>query len=136
MSNAACHICEEVTSIMDEHHVWARSAGGEAGPTVYLCSRCHSGIHRQALNILSKKAAPKAFFTESQMEKARPLIRYLVMAIRESMENGKANQRTNLVVRVDSDLIKLLHIMKADAGMTNLSNFCEMVLKSYIAARL
>lgn len=136
MSGIQCFICEKITPIIDDHHIWPRSAGGEDGPTVKLCSTCHSGIHRQALNSLSKTAKTKQFFTQDQLTRALPLIQYLIAAIQHTRENGKQNQPAKLTIQIESDLMQMLHLLKADAGITNLSSFCAMVLRAYVARKI
>lgn len=42
-----CWICPETCSI-EEHHIIPRCYGGEKGPTVYICSVCHSLVHAVA----------------------------------------------------------------------------------------
>ena len=131
-----CLICGENKAIIDEHHVWPQAAGGEAGPVVDLCSTCHSGIHRQALNLISKKAVRKQYFPPGQMERAAPLIRYVVLALRETQEGRTPKRKSQLVIETDSELMTVLHMLKADAGVTNLGKFCEMVLRRYALSKL
>ena len=135
-SRTRCFICLEQTPILDEHHVWPQLADGSSGPTVNLCSRCHSGIHRQALNIVAVKAQRRQYFTAAQIERARPLVQYLVIALTQAREGKIPNHKTNLVIEVDSNFITMLHMLKADAGMTNLSAFCYSVLKRYAITKL
>jgi hypothetical protein len=131
-----CHICRKLTLMIDEHHVWPQAAGGENGPTVDLCSSCHSGIHRAALNLLSKKATRKEFFTPDEMTRAAPLIRWLVIAIQQASEKRGPESKSKLVIEIDTQLLKLLHLCKLDAGHTNLSVFCASVLQDYVKSKL
>jgi hypothetical protein len=59
------------------------------------------------------------------------------MALREARENRNTPKRkVQLVIETDSELMTVLHMLKADAGLTNLSMFCEMVLRRYAISRL
>lgn len=133
---AKCYVCDTSTNIIDEHHVWPQAAGGEAGPIVQLCSRCHSGIHRQALNLLARRTQRKAYFSDVQMERAKPLIQYIMMAWRETSEGRTPKRKATLTIETDSELMMVLHMLKADAGARNLSKFCESVLREYARSRL
>lgn len=136
MAVGRCFICQTRTEILDEHHVIPQFAGGEAGPTVNLCSRCHSGIHRQALNLVARKAQRKAYFTDEQMTRAAPLVEFIVRSLIAVRENRSATQKVKIVMEVDAQLLIVLHMLKADAGHSNLSVFCANVLREYAKARL
>lgn len=54
-----CWICS-VKGTMHSHHVIPRNAGGNNGPQVLICNKCHEGIHDVA-----KKYKNKGFRTNS-----------------------------------------------------------------------
>jgi hypothetical protein len=131
-----CHICQRSTFIIDRHHIWPQSLGGANGPVVDLCSACHSGIHRQSVNLLSKKAKRNAYFPAAQMERAKPLIQWLVVAIQQGSEKREEGSKSKVVIEVDSRFLSILHLLKLDAGHTNLSAFCGAVLHAYAKYKL
>lgn len=122
-----CFICDS-GGIIDVHHVIPQATGGEAGPTVSLCPSCHSGIHRQAMNILSKTAKKISYFNEEQMVRAKPLVKILVAYIQRGKEDDSQRARSIVSVEVDVQFLKILHLLKVDAGFTNLEEYVLSLL--------
>lgn len=136
MTKSRCFICQDTTNILDSHHILPQFAGGESGPTVDLCSSCHSGIHRQALNLISKSASRKAYFNDENMQRAKPLIEYIVMALIRAKEDKTTSRKAKVVIEINTDFLLILHSLKADAGHTNLSTFCANILRAYANSRI
>lgn len=131
-----CFICTVQTPILDEHHIIPQFAGGQAGPTVHLCSTCHSGIHRQALNLLSKKAKRVQYFTEEQMQRAKPLVQQIVIALQQAKERRDPAHKVKVMMELSPDLTMILHMVKMDTGYKNLSSLCEAVLTAFARSRI
>jgi hypothetical protein len=130
-----CYICGN-PNISDNHHIWMQAAGGQEGPTVDLCPNCHSGIHREAVSRISKKSNKKNYFTDDQRVRAEPLIQFIVIAMQRIRDNPNMAQPMNLVLKTDRQLMTILHVLKADAGFSNMNDFCLFVLKMYAKAKL
>lgn len=131
-----CYICHKKT-ILQEHHIQPQAYGGKDGPTVRLCSSCHTGLHVCALKAVSKK--PKTIdpvFTSEQMLRAEPLIQYIVAAILKSRENPDMKGLVNLTIKPTRQLMQMLHLCKMDAGYSNINDFVLAVLSSYIKSKL
>jgi hypothetical protein len=135
MEGTACFICLKLSPMTNEHHIWMQAAGGQEGPTVTLCPSCHQGIHSCALNLLSKSAKRKQFFTEEEMKRAAPLIRYIMLALQQKREGKIKGTKSKVIIDVDAQFLVLLHALKADAGFSNLSSFCANVLRDYARRR-
>lgn len=131
-----CYICETISPSCESHHIWPRFAGGESGPTVWLCANCHTGIHRQALNLLSKTASRKCYFTTAQLERAKPLIQYLVMALREAKENKNDQQMMNVGLKLPAGFLAVLHSLKADAGFKSMDQFIANIIRDYVRGKI
>ena len=131
-----CQICLQHTMILDVHHIWPQFAGGTDGPTANLCTSCHSGIHRQSMSFISKKKEKTRYFPPDQMERAAPLIRWLVVAIQQASEGRRGDNKSKVVIEVDASFLSLLHMCKVDAGHKNLSVFCAAVLRGYVNSKL
>jgi hypothetical protein len=123
---ARCFVCGCESAILDEHHILPQFIGGKDTQTIKLCPTCHSGIHRQALAILSK--SKKQLFNEDQLKKAAPLIKQIIQATVATKENKALKARSLITIEVEPELLLLLHLMKKDAGYTNLNEFIKHML--------
>lgn len=119
---------------MEDHHVIPQATGGENMPTIPLCGTCHSLVHAQALNILSQQEN-RQLFPEDQMERAMKVVRFIVLAIRRERENPNFRNPATFHLKTSKGVISLLHMLKSEAGYTNLNTYIEDVLKRQIAAR-
>ncbi len=130
-----CYLCPENNSprFLEEHHIVMQAAGGRDLPTVDICSDCHDNLHKQALNILSNSRTKKvAYFAPAEMEKAKPFIQALVIAIRKNRENPDASVPVQLMIKVPRGFRDALHLAKTDAGHKNLEYFITTILARYL----
>lgn len=133
MITPSCYICGN-TRGLQEHHIIPQATGGESGPTVWLDATCHQLVHAQALNILSKQEN-RQLFPDDQMERAMKVVRFAVLAIRRERENPNFYNPATFSLKTSKGMISLLHVLKAEAGYTNLNTYIEDVLRRQIAAR-
>lgn len=132
-----CYICQQQTTTIEEHHIVPRFAGGEDGPTVNLCADCHAGIHRQALNLLAKHGKRRCYFTKPQLERAKPLIQQIVIALQQAKENKDDTRLINIgQIKLPAGFVVLLHSIKMDEGFKNMETFISHVLLKYVRDRI
>lgn len=62
-----CVICEQHKGVGD-HHLIFRSHGGEEGPTVPACQRCHANVHENKVWLLQAKAGEGLFVIDIATE--------------------------------------------------------------------
>lgn len=131
-----CKICDEQVAIADEHHVIIQAAGGKHKGTVDLCANCHLAIHAQAVNILAKKAVKKRYFLTAELEKkAAPYVNAIVYAMIRERERPSANARSQLTLMIPKHSLEILHLLKSDAGISNLQDFIKRIIQAYAAKK-
>ena len=131
-----CYICEQINASVEVHHIIPQAAGGEKGPTIPLCSNCHSLIHRGSLQYLSKNPSKVQYFNDEQFIRAKPLIEAIVIFIRRERENPNMDQKVNLMLKPDKRLVTILHLLKTDKGYSNLNDFCVSILTNYAVGKI
>lgn len=131
----ACYICRAENGSIELHHIWMQAAGGEAGPTVPLCATCHSLAHKQALNFESKTAKHTIMFSPDQWIRAKSIVGYIQLAIRQNRFNPNGEHPYNLQVKLTKQDVFFLHIMKRDNGYTNLQNFIQDIIRAKIKSK-
>lgn len=74
-----CWLCDAPKSATktEEHHLVPRCYGGEKGPTVTLCSSCHSRVH-DAANALYKGNPLVPYASQAQRERCLYLATVIV----------------------------------------------------------
>ena len=92
-----CSLCGTVHGL-HEHHIIPRSCGGIHGPTVYLCQRCHEGIHHAATLGLSPKSYNdkpnrKQTFPSRCYPKAYRLIQAIIRAEKLMAEQARMDRK-------------------------------------------
>lgn len=126
----ACAICG-VTHGLEEHHIIPKSLGGEHGPTVILCGSCHSSAHFSAKGWLAGKSTNT--FPPNLQEKALPYIQAIVAAAERFRALGGQSREIPgklLTVKIrDPAVLAALHIVKRDAGFTNLETFLNALFE-------
>lgn len=134
MAFGRCYICEQESHAVESHHIVPQATGGANMPTIPLCGTCHSLVHAQALNILSRQET-RNLFPESQTERAAKVVRFVVLAIRREREDPNFTNPATFHLKTTKGTIALLHALKAEAGYSNLNAYVEAVLKRQIAGR-
>lgn len=127
-----CVICGAKNHSIQLHHVVLQATGGTDMPTVPLCSNCHTALHKLILQSISKRPKQIKYFTDEQMLQAKPLAEIAIVHIRRARENPNKTQLVNLGIKTERRIVEILHLLKSDAGFTNLNDFCNHVLKQYI----
>ena len=118
-----CPICLQYVSSTEIHHVIPREVTlngikGIDGPTVALCSTCHSHCHKQAMALMSKTTSSKKthvkkqFFTEDDLVRATPYVRVLMKAIQVQREDKSADSNQKLILTFTALEIEQLHNAK------------------------
>lgn len=130
MKTGQCYICQR-KDLVDSHHVIMQAAGGEAGPVVDLCKTCHGKIHAQALNFESK-SPNSMLFTQGEWLRAKRLVDYIILALRKNRENPDFNNPYNLQIKLKKRDVFLLHVMKDQAGYTNLNAYMIDLIRGHI----
>lgn len=133
MTEPACYICG-ITHGLQGHHITPQTAGGEDGPVVNLCGTCHQTAHAQALNILSKQPN-RQLFPDALAKRAAIVVRFIVVAIRRERENPDASNPYTIPVKTTKGRVALLHVLKADAGFTNLNSYMLALIDREITRR-
>lgn len=129
-----CYVCGSPKAIQ-EHHIIMQSAGGEKGPTVPLCGSCHDEIHAVALNLESKKPDRPINFNRDEWSRAKRLVEYLQLAIRKNKYSPDANDPAKVVITLTKREVFLLHLIKGDAGETNLTNYVTSLIRGFIRSK-
>lgn len=127
-----CLVCLRKESL-EEHHVHPIQYGGDRdGPTVTICAVCHRFVHNQAENITGKQ--PKKLMGDlALLKRAKPLIAAIVRAKIEWLKCREQlglnpRQPRRIMLTVDEITLARLHLMKVDAGATNLSTYLRGLL--------
>ena len=128
-----CVVCQTATEVIESHHVHPIQYGGaQDGPQVWLCPGCHRLIHFQAENLTGKQ--PKKLLAGlALLKRAKPLIAAVVRAkigwLKRRQELGlNPKQPRRLMLMVDEVTLYRLHLMKVDAGATNLTTYLQGLL--------
>jgi len=116
---------------LDEHHVTLQAAGGKRLPTILICPNCHTNLHKQALNVLAKGVANKAYFSSECMPKALPYVKAIIQSIIAIRETNLDHVPITLMLKMPRGHRNALHTLKMDAGFKNLEKFCVHVLVKY-----
>ncbi len=130
MKIGKCYVCNSIGPT-HSHHIWMQSSGGKNGPTVDLDASCHQKLHQQALNINSK-SKKIMLFSPKHWVKAKPLVEYIVLALRKNRDNPDFDNPAMLQVKLRKKDIFYLHLMKTEANYTNLQEYVKDLLKSFI----
>lgn len=135
--NKFCRICRVPVASTDIHHVIPREITlngikGIDGPVVELCASCHSNCHKQAFNLVAKSPNKKQFFTDKQMEFAAPFVKILVHALEVKSESKDADSSQKLVLTFSALEVEILHLLKKDAGFSNLQKFATSIIRDYM----
>jgi len=81
LAQTKCPLCLNTKPLIEEHHEIPRAAGGEGGPTIFICSECHKALHACAQKILARngtEATQIAQATFKNQAKAKELIKSIV----------------------------------------------------------
>jgi hypothetical protein len=131
-----CLICNTNLSVQ-EHHLIPQAAGGITGPVVPLCANHHQAIHHVALSVISKNSKQTdKIFTDEQMIRAKPLINFIVIFMQRARDDPNMDQLMTLTLKPQRRLLTVLHMLKADAGFTNLADFCLSILTRYASSKI
>lgn len=86
----------------EEHHVVPRAAGGEDGPTVSLCDRHHTVLHKIAMFLKSGK--PYHMFLANESKEAQQKIMWLAVKVYNAFELTKndPNKRAMVLMTLDA----------------------------------
>lgn len=124
-----CHICEKATAT-ESHHVYPIHLGGPTdGIQIPLCGNCHQFTHNTASRMhagTSLDGKLSAWYDKNPKSKGP------VKIIVEAMVNAETQDMGNVLVPVSFKIPKKLrdklHVVKADAGFTNLNSFMIFLL--------
>jgi len=133
MKIGTCYICGRKGTVQS-HHIIPQTFGGESGPVVDLDAACHQTVHSQALNFESKNSNVM-LFSEKEWVKAKPLVDYIILEIRKNKQNPDFTNPANLVLKISKYDVYLLHLMKTDAGYTNLQDYTKDLLRAFIKSK-
>ncbi len=70
------------------------------------------------------------------MVRAKPLIEFIVIAMQKVRDNPDPGMTMNLFLKPSRQLLSVLHLLKTDAGFTNLNTFCLHVLTLYAKSKI
>lgn len=107
-----CWLCgvPKLSSATEEHHLVPRCYGGERGPTVTLCSSCHSRVHEAAESLY--KGNPLVPFPEQDRRERCLYLATVIVNARLFLERaGDPNKRVVFSTFFDAEthntLVKL-----------------------------
>jgi hypothetical protein len=112
-----------------------QSSGGKEGPTVFLCPTDHDKIHFIALNLESKEPNRPIPFNPDEWSRAKRLVEYLQLAIRKNKFAPDANDPAKITITLTKKELFLLHLIKKDAGKSNLTSYIRDLVRAFIRSR-
>lgn len=116
-----CPICRDAGPLQ-EHHITPREFGGEHGPTIFICAKCHMAIHHQAANLMGK-GPRKDYLPPGAIDRAMPLVEQIIIAKLRFEEQKGINEKKSVIFHVDGMTLRKLHVLKADKGFKSLDKF-------------
>ncbi len=118
-----CWVCETRftdanppgTANREEHHIVPRQAGGSNGPTVSLCDKHHTILHKIAATLNSKKPKPYGHLIADLDPGRQKKVLYLAGVAANAFAQTKddPNKRRVVVLTMDRETEDLLNRLKA-----------------------
>lgn len=113
---------------LEEHHVVPRSYGGSSGPTVTICTECHTVTHKTAL----RKDGQPPSISKRWTAESIPKIQYLADVIRKSrlLVNKDVNKTVQLNLKLTGALATKLKEVQHALGLKNQDQAIEAAIDS------
>jgi len=103
-----CILCLDY-GIHDSHHIIPRERGGEDGPEIVICVKCHHSIHRSVKNAQVRDSYLSTLSTDS-----KTIARNLIATIEQAEVQGLKGTYVNLNVKLPRSLHEALKTAAKD----------------------